>query len=87
MTNNKFKPGFSARVHLYSALSAFGSIIFGVIMSSGLFIFIGFIVLLVCYLSLRKEINKQTIIRTTTSTEDYTEVYENGNLVAKLDHK
>lgn len=51
-----FKKGFRFRVNIYSSLAAWTSIIFGAVLGSGLFIFIGFALLLIVFLALRKAI-------------------------------
>lgn len=50
-------------------------------------IIIVLVALLVLYIFLKRAINKHTIVRTETSTKCYTEIYENGKLIARFDNK
>ena len=72
------KHGFKLRVNIYSALAAWTAIIFGVIMGSGLFIFLGFALLLIVFLGLRKAIYADNITRIEHGNR--AEVYVNGVL-------
>lgn len=45
------------------------------------------IAMTILYICLRRAIHHTKVMRFSTSTEDYTEVYEDGILVAKFDNK
>ncbi len=83
MTINKLKSGFKFRVNIYSALASWAAIIFGVIMGSGLFIFLGFALLLLVFLGLRKAINKDKIIRVQHGS--HVDIYVNDTLINSFD--
>jgi hypothetical protein len=73
------KKGFADRVNIYSLLGAIGSLVFGAVMSSGLFIFLGLALLVIGYFSLSSAVNKHRIVR----INDTVEVYDrkSGSLV------
>lgn len=81
------KKKFSTLVNIYSVLAIVAGFAFALIMHSVFFTLISIGLGVITYIRLHKAINKHNIIRYSTYTVDYTEVFEAGKLIYRIDHK